>query len=328
MHFNQEAPDVGVIVGRFQVHELHSEHKKLIELVSGRHDKVVILLGLSPLINSASDPLDFEARKQMILEDYPDLNVLYIKDTPSDAVWSRRLDEIVGDILHANQTAVLYGSRDSFIKHYEGRFDTEVLEADVVISGTVLRRGIASRATKALKSFREGVIWASQARFKTVYPTIDVAIFRIADVRHTEASSGKKIQILLGRKDGESKYRFIGGFADADKDDSFDDTARREAKEETNVDLGPLYYAGSRKQDDWRYRGTPDKIITTMFIAEHTGGNPMPGDDIVEIKWFDFDELHHWSDRGAPVVDTHVPLLAMLRKKSREIPEMLKVWNA
>jgi hypothetical protein len=64
-----------------------------------------------------------------------------------------------------------------------------------------------------------------------------------------------------------------------------------------------------------------------MFIAEHKDGVPTPGDDIVEIKWFDIETLINWSDKGAPVVDTHVPLLAMLRNKSREIPEMLKVWG-
>lgn len=319
MQANLETPDVGVIVGRFQVHELHSEHKKLIDTVCENHDKVIIFLGLSPVINSSTDPLDFEARKQMILEDYSDVNVLYIKDTPSDLQWSRSLDAMIGDILHANQTALLYGGRDSFIDHYEGRFPTRELEPEVILSGSAFRKAIASRKTRAQKAFREGVIWASLSRFKNAYPTVDVAPFRIVD--------GKKIQILMGRKDHEDKFRFIGGFVDPEIDNSYEDAARREAVEEANVVLGRLYPGGSRKQDDWRYRRTPDKIFTTFYIAEIKGGTPAPGDDIVELKWFDFDELMGWYDKGVPVVDTHVPLLGMLRATSRGVPSMLKVWD-
>ena len=33
------AADVGVIVGRFQVHELHQAHRELIQYVMDRHDR-------------------------------------------------------------------------------------------------------------------------------------------------------------------------------------------------------------------------------------------------------------------------------------------------
>src|SRR5271167_2605495 len=101
--------DVGIIVGRFQVHELHAAHKNLIQSVLDRHDKVITFLGLSPLKYTGENPLDFQARKQMILEQFPTVNVLYIKDKPSDEAWSRELDEKISDLLSPKQNPTLYG---------------------------------------------------------------------------------------------------------------------------------------------------------------------------------------------------------------------------
>ena len=42
--------DVGIIVGRFQVADLHPAHIDLIETVVKAHKRVHILLGVSPLI--------------------------------------------------------------------------------------------------------------------------------------------------------------------------------------------------------------------------------------------------------------------------------------
>ena len=83
--------DVGALVGRFQVHELHEAHKALIQHVFDNHEKVIIFLGLSPLPVSFNNPLDFESRKQMILAEFPEAIVLYCKDTVSDEVWSRMI---------------------------------------------------------------------------------------------------------------------------------------------------------------------------------------------------------------------------------------------
>src|SRR5579859_5244904 len=91
--------DVGVIVGRFQVHELHDAHKTLINEVLERHDKVIVFLGLSPLMNTQENPLDFQARKQMLLAEFPSLNILYIKDRNSDELWSKDLDAKISDLI-------------------------------------------------------------------------------------------------------------------------------------------------------------------------------------------------------------------------------------
>ena len=305
MQVPQPHYDIGVLVGRFQVHELHDAHRDLIQYVCDRHEKVVIFLGLSPLLNSTNNPLDFEARKQMILDEFPDVNVLYIKDTTSDEAWSKRLDSMVNDVGLPGQSVVLYGGRDSFIAHYKGQFPTQELMQDTFRSGTEVRRAIARSRTKASADFRAGVIWASQARFPTAYQTVDIAIFH---------EDGKRI--LLGRKHSDGgHYRLIGGFSDP-RSETLEQDAKREVMEEAGIEVGDLRYVGSRRVDDWRYRNEPDCIKTALFTAKYLHGRPTPGDDIDEVRWFEF------GDRLMPldtiIVPTHRPLMAMLRADRKE----------
>lgn len=282
--------DVGVIVGRFQVHELHQGHLDLLQTVTKRHAKVLVFLGLSPLRVTKENPLDFESRKQMILDKFPKVTVLYVKDVGDDNVWSKRLDEQITDNITPSQTAVLYGSRDSFITHYHGKFSTQELEQDAYFSGTEVRKTI-SRSVRSTVDFRAGVIWASASTFPTCYPTVDIAIF---------SRSGDRI--LLGRKPNESLYRLIGGFADPGSE-SYEDDARREVLEEASIEITDPIYVGSQKVDDWRYRSEQDCIKTILFIAFHKSGDPRPDDDIAEVRWFKLEDLKE----GLTLHDTVIP---------------------
>lgn len=277
MKYEEPVADVGVIIGRFQVAELHDGHRELIGQVMDRHRKVVVLLGISPLANSINNPLDFESRKQMLQAAYPSLTVLYVKDVNDDVLWSKNVDATIGDVLTPNRTALLYGSRDSFIKHYSGRFNTYELPTHHSKSGTELREEIG-RAARDSDDFRAGVIWASSNRWPTSYQTVDVAIFT-PDYQ----------QMLLGQKPNEPGWRLIGGFADP-RSPSLEDDIRREAKEEAGVTLAHLDYVGSYTIDDWRYRNEPDCIKTALFVAI-TADDPVAGDDIARVCWFSRDEL-------------------------------------
>ena len=293
----QEQYDIGVIVGRFQVHELHQAHRDLIDYVCDHHEKVVIVLGLSPLPVSTNNPLDFESRKQMLLEAYPDVTVLYIKDMAEDEPWSKRLDALVSDVATPRQSIVLYGGRDSFMEHYHGRFPTQELVQTTFMSGTAQRKAIARSSTRASADFRAGAIWASQSRFPTVYTTVDIAVL-----------DEKGERVLLGRKPGETLYRFLGGFADP-ASETFEQDARREVAEEGGIEVGDVTYIGSQNIEDWRYRNEPDGIRTMMFTAKYLHGRPTPGDDIEEVRWFDIEPVGPLTGQIMPL---HRPLMAML----------------
>lgn len=280
--------DVGVIVGRFHVHELHEAHIDLIKSVCDRHDRVLLFLGNSLIRNTLKNPLDYRARRAMINEQFPNVEVGYINDIPGDdAKWSKNLDKMIGEQLLPLQTVTLYGSRDSFIKSYHGKHNVCELEATTFISGTEVRRRVCNNYAPT-KDYRAGMIAATAYRYPTAYQTVDIAVVN------------DRGELLLARKPEEKKWRFIGGFSDP-RNASLEDDARREVAEESKVEVDGVQYIGSTLIDDPRYRGEVDKIKTAFFIAKYVFGRPEGADDIAEVKWVhigdlnknDIEPLHH-----------------------------------
>jgi len=273
-----EKYDVGVIIGRFQVHDLHEAHKTLISTVSARHKKVILFLGVSPVLGSRKNPLDFTARKLMIQEYYPDMTILALPDKRSDEEWSKNLDARIREIFKMGKI-LIYGGRDSFFDHYTGSFDICELEQSIYVSGTAVRKE-ASEEIKGSKLWRAGVIYQAYNRYPVSFQTVDIAAF----------SSDEK-NILLAKKPGENLYRFIGGFVDT-TDVSLEHTAKREFAEEAGgAEAGNFNYIGSFRVDDWRYQSDIDKIMTVLFKANYLFGCLSPSDDIEELRWFSVDEF-------------------------------------
>lgn len=290
--------DVGIIVGRFQCHELHEAHIDLIQTVCNKHDRVIIFLGNSPLRNTIKNPLDFRSRRIMINEVFPDIEVLYIKDVRDDIVWSTQLDLLIQDCITPNQTVLLYGSRDSFLSAYNGKYDVCELESDTFISATEIRKKVSNNYFPS-SDYRAGMISATSHRYPICYQTVDVAIFN---------DEGK---ILLGKKPNETKYRFIGGFSDP-KSNSLEEDVRREVMEEANIEIGDITYIASMLIDDWRYENEVDKIKTALFSVKYIHGRPEASDDISEVKWFEFNKFANENLAKEIIVEEHLPLMRKL----------------
>jgi len=293
--------EIGVIIGRFQLHQLHKAHCDVIESVLSNHKKVILFLGVTKVIGSSSNPLDFASRKAMIQEKYPEIVVLSLPDTRSDEIWSRNLDSRIREVFQIGNV-LLYGSRDSFIPHYKGQFDTAELEQEIYVSGTEVRKQV-SEEIKSSKEWRAGVIYGSYNRYSTSYQTVDVAVF-----------NEEENQLLLAKKPGEDKYRFIGGFVDV-KDTSLEHTAKREFMEEAGAEISITGYIGSFRVDDWRYRSERDKIMTTLFKAKYLFGHLEPSDDVEELRWFDLKDLKEIGGIQKLIVEEHQSMMSILLKK-------------
>ena len=263
----------GVIIGRFQTPELHSEHIKLIQYVLDRHEKVILFLGVSPTLANKKHPMDFITRKYMIEEQFgiSKLTIMPLSDNKSNEIWSKQLDSKIKEVFPLGSVTI-YGSRDSFIPYYSGINKTLELEPEVFISATDVRE-LASKKVIGSSEFRAGIIYSVYNQFPTVYGTVDVAII-------------KDDEILLGQKLGETQWRFIGGFVDT-TDESDEVAAKRETLEETGLEVADLEYVCSMQVEDWRYRGIKDRsIMTRFFKAKYIFGCPTPQDDINALKWF------------------------------------------
>lgn len=266
---------VGVVIGRFQVPVLHEGHHHMIRYVRDRHEHLLILVGSRQSFPTPRNPLSFTVRRAMILADYPEAMIVEVCDHPSDHAWSMRVDALVA-ALYPNLSATLYGSRDSFIPYYSGRNETHEISAIPGVSGSEQRQQSKDELIHTT-DWRRGIIHAHMTRAGIPYPTVDIALTKPGT--HS---------VLLGRKpiDGD-EYRFPGGFYDPLSDTSLESAARRELYEETHgIEADNFRYVGSHRIDDWRYQGSPDCIVTTLFRADYIFGAPRASDDLVELDWF------------------------------------------
>ena len=270
----------GVVVARFQTHKLHPGHVKLLNFVAERHENVLVFLGVPASLEGEKDPLNFKFRKQMLLEFEfkkrpKNLLILPIKDQGEPYLWSEILDKMIKK--HAGEMAVLYGSRDSFLKQYKGSYPFVFVPEDKESpSATFLRKKILKKGVEMFPNSKEaffaGIIFQQMQRPPIVYQAVDIAVLK-----------GEKVLLARKKRDKE-KWRFVGGFVDA-KDKSLEKAALRELQEETGVRAKNLRYIRSLLVDDWRYKGKKDKIMSAFFVGEYERGKPVPQDDIEECAF-------------------------------------------
>jgi len=294
---DQNNNSTGIIVGRFQVFELNEIHQKLIGEVQQKHSRTIVFLTSNPA-PSDYNPLDWAFRWKMFDEQYGDaIEVLEMPDLPDDRIWSQELDRRILEQKVAGKV-VLYGTAEGLAERYSGRHPVEVLEP----KEEDLTAEAAIEGAKSFRDFRAGVLYGIFSQFPTVYPTVDIAVFR---QDYTE--------LLLARKPNESKFRLPGGFVDPE-DDSYEDAALRELGEECgNLTIDELDYLGSARIDDWRYRGSRDGVMTHLYVCDLVEGSPEASDDIAELRWFELRKLN-----AEYFVPEHRVLWAMLEDYLKE----------
>lgn len=291
-------PSTGILVGRFQVLELNDVHIRLVKTVTDNHPRVMIFLSSNPA-PSDRNPLEWVFRAQMFEEVYGEtIPVFEMPDLQDDRVWSQELDRRIMEQRPEGEVT-LYGSDEHFIQRYSGKYKTEALDA----KEEDFPEEMPMAEVEQMRDFRAGVLYATIRRFPTVYPTVDIAVFRND---HTE--------LLLARKENEAKFRFPGGFADP-SDDSFEMAAIRELMEECgDIDVVDMVYIGSCKVDDWRYRDSMDGIITHLYSCTLESGTPEASDDISELRWMDVHKLNE-----ELFVNEHKPLFHLLDEYIKDI---------
>lgn len=155
--------DIGVVLGRFQVHELTDGHLYLINQALAQHRRVLVLIGSPQEYSTKSNPLDYPTRERMIRSRFPDVVVQAMPDFPgNDKRWSHHIDVTIKSIFPDVQKATLFAGRDSFAPHYVGAWTVETCDSGIeYISGTAKRESIGKVVIDS-PDFRRGIIYATQ----------------------------------------------------------------------------------------------------------------------------------------------------------------------
>ena len=110
--------------------------------------------------------------------------------------------------------------------------------------------------------------------------TVDCIVFNKEDI---------KISVLLIKRNNEpfkDCWAFPGGFVNIDE--SAEDTAIRELKEETGLDISKIEQLKAYSQPD---RDPRERVITIAFVAESKIKDVKGGDDAKDARWFDISNL-------------------------------------
>jgi len=305
--------EVGVVIGRFQVADLHEGHRYLVNEAFRHHRKVIILIGCAPILGTKYDPLDYPTRERMLRAAYPDALILPIYDQLDDKEWSKKVDATIRGIVPNLTGASLYGGRDSFKAHYNGEYTAVDVESGIKYQSGRDQREDIGKVVRSSADFRAGIIYSTQNAWPYVKMCVDIACIKSVPHpnRNTEnvGETDCSFEVLLGRKANENKWRLPGGMVD--KGEDLEHAASREFSEETGLlaELSKLQYIGSFPVGDWRFKNAGEiGLMTALFIVDHTWGAPRANDDLVELKWCEISKAED------EVVKGHKTLIAALRR--------------
>jgi ADP-ribose pyrophosphatase YjhB (NUDIX family) len=98
-------------------------------------------------------------------------------------------------------------------------------------------------------------------------------------------------RVLLARRAFEP-YRgcwdFPGGFLEEDEHPL--ECLRREVREETGLEIEPIAYVDTL-MDWYGPEGMARSTLNLIWTARLVAGEPVPDDDVAELRWFPADEL-------------------------------------
>lgn len=281
---------IGVIVGRFQTPELTVAHLSLLKRAIENHSRVVVFIGVSSVKNSILNPLDFLSRYKMLNEEFPGVLEIYpINDTENDDIWTKSLDNFIDSLINPNQSAILYGGRDSFLNSYSGKYMKYYFSELPNISATDARAKCINYPSHNgascidHKMLRWGIINAAYQRYPTCYQVVDIALYDESD---------NSLFMIQKEGDNDNLFRFPGGFSDISSG-SLEEDAKRELIEELGGEMQfeePVYI-GSAMVDDWRYRRERDKIKTAFFASKWIKGMPIASDDAYKVERIKISQL-------------------------------------
>jgi len=122
-------------------------------------------------------------------------------------------------------------------------------------------------------------------RYRNPFPTVDVIIEMDTPVRQGETCRPGPSIVLIRRQNPPYGWALPGGFVDYGE--SLESAARREAFEETSLEVALLYQLGAYSDP---LRDPRQHTISVVFVAR-AAGIPRAADDAADIGVFDRDSI-------------------------------------
>jgi len=304
--------EVGAVVGRFQLSDLHDGHGFLIDTVVNNHKKVIILLGVTRALGTPENPvripsrenvLDFTSRQYMIQEIYPNVIVVPIQDKNSNEIWSEAVDQKIREVF-PNEKVLLYGGRDSFIPCYHGKFDTKALDPEIYISATEVRNSVSKEVLKS-SDFRSGQIYHAYQQTPVLYTNYKIAV-----------QEDDKILFCIINEIGvkKSKFRLLEGLAGIN-DQSIEVGAKRVLGNLIgNLEVDTQYEMSKSKIE---FGNKTHRVMNLLITAKKNWGSIKPQGNFT-FQWFSIKDLESEGFMIKNIEEDQFDFVHYLINKNRE----------
>lgn len=316
--------NIAVIIGRFQ--PLHNGHTHLISKALDDNDMIIVVLGSSNRHRSVKNPFTVYERRSMILDwasnekQVNEVNKLRFVESPDNLYkewsWKSEIVRRVSDLVPEDEKSFihLYGHEKDDSTYYLKQFpEWDFVSVDNFheIDATGIRQTyfesnivpkwplpepiqsflINFRHKDAYKDLMED--WKFFEKEKALfdgYPFPETLNFMCSDA--VVVCKGHLLLIKRKHAPGKNSWALPGGFKNANE--TFQDTAIRELKEETNLRIPEKVLTGSIKHnmmfDDPRRNLGINRVSMAYYIevdVNKDGSFPelRPQSDAFEAKW-------------------------------------------
>ena len=278
---------IGLFLGRFQ--PLHKGHVEVIKLLSESLDKIIVAIGSSNKSNTQENPFTADEREMMIKLSLKNINYELVK-IPDFDDYPKWVNYVIDNSPHFD---IVYSGNAVVKKLFEEKgYKVENFPVSAYISASQIRQMIYDNAdykrylpegTLQILKEMKGIEKIKRIYNKAIYKNPPTAVDIVADIYNPDF---KGIALIKrGNEPFKGKWALPGGFQEEGY--SFEDTAKKEMKEETNLEIEILHVLTPRSKPDRDPRGQVNSI---PFVAK-ASGELKAGDDAAEVKIFKLDAL-------------------------------------
>lgn len=294
----------GLFIGRFQ--PLHKGHVEVMKAIAESLDNLIVAIGSSNKSNTQENPFNADEREMMIKLslDVKNYEIVKIPDFDDYPKW---VNYVITNSPHFD---IVFSGNAVVKKLFEEKgYNVQNFPASPYVSASQIRQMIFDGADyshylpqgtlQVLKEMK-GIEKIKKIYNKAIYRNPPTAVDIVAEIYNPEFEGIALIK--RGNDPFKGKWALPGGFQEEGY--SFEATAKKEMREETNLEIEILHNLTPRSEPDRDPRGQVNSI---PFVAKATG-EPKAGDDAAEIKIFRLDSLPELAFDHAQIIKEYILL--------------------
>lgn len=289
---------LGVLIGRFQVPQMHEGHRFIIHRMLEQCDEVLILFGSANRTRSVKNPFTYRERQQATLQLFPTVLTAPLNDYMyNDSQWmadvAATINQVVENVCvdhQENFEVLLYGHHkdgNDYLNWFP-QYEYVNINSDIDISGTEVRNSFMHLLPDNVQA--DAAYFAKERETFKNYPY--PASLNICCGDAVVECLGHILLIKRKFTPGAGNWALPGGHKNTNE--TFLQCALRELIEETNIRVPEPVLLGSIEStrlfdSPKRSSGIPKLTLAVHMVVKPNPDGSLPrangSDDAVETRW-------------------------------------------